>query len=186
MKKHLFLLLLTLISFAHAQTHEANIKKLFDEELRNGHAYQNLRVLCKQIGHRLSGSPQAAAAVEYTRQLMQAYGFDTVYLQPVMVPHWVRGERDVVRIVNSNKVGTRELNSLALGNSIGTGAAGLSGEVIEVSGIDEVNRLGKNVEGLIVFYNGEMDPTQVSTFTAYGGAVGQRGSGASEAAKCGA
>jgi hypothetical protein len=49
-----------------------------------------------------------------------------------------------------------------------------------------VNRLGKKVEGKIVFYNGEMDPTQVSTFTAYGGAVGQRGSGASEAAKFGA
>jgi len=182
-------LFLALIIFPHtllSQIHEANIKKLFDEELTNGHAYQNLRVLCKQIGHRLSGSPQAAAAVEYTRQLMQSYGFDTVYLQPVMVPHWVRGDRDIVRIVNSDKVGTKELNSLALGNSLGTGAAGISDEVVEVSVIDEVNKLGKKLEGKIVFYNGAMDPTLVSTFAAYGGAVGQRGSGASEAAKFGA
>lgn len=184
--KNLLLIFLLSPFVLLSQTHEANIKKLFDEELRNGHAYQNLRVLCRQIGHRLSGSPQAAAAVEYTRQLMQSYAFDTVYLQPVMVPHWVRGERDIVRIINSNKVGTKELNSLALGNSIGTGSAGFTGEVIEVSGIDEVNRLGEKVKGKIVFYNGEMDPTLVSTFSAYGGAVGQRGSGASEAAKFGA
>ncbi len=184
--KNLLLLLALLPNLVHSQTHEENIKKLFDTELTNGHAYQNLRVLCKQIGHRLSGSPQAAAAVEYTRQLMLSYGFDTVYLQPVMVPHWVRGERDIVRIVNSDKVGTRELNSLALGNSVGTGTGGISGEVIEVKSIDEVNALGKKVEGKIVFYNGEMDPTKITTFSAYGAAVAQRGSGASEAAKFGA
>ena len=185
--KEFLKLIIVLPAVLFAQTnHEANIKKLFDTELTNGHAYKNLRVLCKDVGNRLSGSPEAAAAVEYTRQLMESYGFDTVYLQPVMVPHWVRGKRDIVRIVNSNKVGTKELNSLALGNSIGTGEGGLVGEVIEVSGIDEVNKLGKKVEGKIVFYNGAMDPTLVSTFMAYGGAVGQRGSGASEAAKFGA
>ena len=74
----------------------------------------------------------------------------------------------------------------ALGNSIGTGPGGLVGEVIEVSGIEEVNKLGKQVEGKIVFYNGPMDPTIINTFRAYGGAVGQRGAGASEAAKFGA
>ena len=185
--KNLFRLILILPTIVLAQSgHEANIKKLFDEELTNGHVYNNLRVLCKEVGNRLSGSPEAAAAVEFTRQLMESYGFDTVYLQPVMVPHWVRGEKDVVRIVNSNKVGTKELNSLALGNAIGTGKGGLVAEVIEVSGIDEVNKLGKKVEGKIVFYNGEMDPTLVNTFSAYGGAVSQRGSGASEAAKFGA
>jgi carboxypeptidase Q len=184
--KNLFAIILFVPVLLFAQNHEENIKKLFDEELTNGHAYKNLRVLCKEIGNRLSGSPEAAAAVEYTKQLMESYGFDTVYLQPVMVPHWVRGESDVVRVVNSNKVGTKELNSLALGNAIGTGPGGLVGEVIEVSGIDHVNELGKKVEGKIVFYNGEMDPTLVNTFSACGGAVSQRGSGASEAAKFGA
>jgi hypothetical protein len=184
--KYLLSLMVALPLLCLGQTHQENIKKLFDTELTNGHAYKNLRVLCKEIGNRLSGSPEAAAAVEYTRQLMESYGFDTVYLQPVMVPHWVRGERDVVRIINSNKVGTKELNSLALGNAIGTGPGGLVGEIIEVSGIDQVNELGKKVEGKIVFYNGAMDPTLVNTFSAYGGAVSQRGSGASEAAKFGA
>ena len=166
--------------------HEATIKKIYDEALTQGHAYENLRVLCKDVGHRLSGSSGAAAAVEYTKQLMESYGFDTVYLQPVMVPHWVRGKKEVVRAINSEKHGTFEMNALALGNSVGTGPDGVLAEVIEVSGIDEVNKLGKKVEGKIVFYNGQMDKTIINTFGAYGGAVVQRSSGASEAAKYGA
>ena len=182
MKKFIFLLL---PFFTFAQ-HEGTIKKIYDETLTNGHVYENLRVLCKDIGSRLSGSPEAAAAVEYTKQLMESYGFDTVYLQPVMVPHWVRGKKEVVRAINTEKYGTMDMNALALGNSVGTGPKGVLAEVVEVSGIDEVNELGKKVEGKIVFYNGSMDPTIINTFGAYGGAVIQRSSGASEAAKYGA
>ncbi|WP_424961512.1 M20/M25/M40 family metallo-hydrolase [Ekhidna sp.] len=177
------LLLIPCLSFSQ---HEEAIKKIYDETLTNGHVYENLRYLCKEIGHRLSGSPQAAAAVEYTRHLMESYGFDTVYLQPVMVPHWVRGKKEIVRALDTDKHGTIHFNALALGNSVGTGPDGVLAEVIEVSGINEVNELGKKVEGKIVFYNGEMDPTIINTFGAYGGAVVQRSSGASEAAKYGA
>lgn len=177
------LLLIPCISFSQ---HEETIKKIYDETLTDGHVYENLRYLCKEIGSRLSGSPQAAAAVEYTRHLMASYGFDTVYLQPVMVPHWVRGKKEIVRALDTDKHGTIDFNALALGNSVGTGPDGVLAEVVEVSGIDEVNELGKKVEGKIVFYNGEMDPTIINTFGAYGGAVIQRSSGASEAAKYGA
>lgn len=100
MRKFLALLLL-LPGLSFGQNHEANIRKIYDTELSAGHTYENLRYLCKEIGNRLSGSPRAAAAVEWTRQLMESYGFDTVYLQPVMVPHWERGGKDVVKIVNS-------------------------------------------------------------------------------------
>lgn len=89
----ILLLFLLLPGFLFGQNHEANIKKIFDTELTKGHTYENLRYLTKNIGHRLAGSPSAAAAVEWTRQLMESYGFDTVYLQPVMVPHWIRGGR---------------------------------------------------------------------------------------------
>jgi carboxypeptidase Q len=179
-------LILCIPFLLNAQDHSEMIKKIYDETLSNSPIHENLRVLCKDIGHRLSGSPGAAAAVEYTKQLMESYDFDTVYLQPVMVPHWVRGKKEVVRVINSEKHGTFDLNALALGNSIGTGDGGVLAEVIEVSGLDEANELGKKLEGKIVFYNGEMDPTIINNFGAYGGAVGQRGSGASEAAKYGA
>jgi carboxypeptidase Q len=185
MRKFLALLLL-LPGLSFGQNHEANIRKIYDTELSAGHTYENLRYLCKEIGNRLSGSPRAAAAVEWTRQLMESYGFDTVYLQPVMVPHWERGGKDVVKIVNSQQQGTVELNALALGNTQGPGPKGLIGEVIEVKSIQELRDLGEKVKGKIVFFNGPMDPKKIDTFQAYGGANAQRSTGAGEASKLGA
>lgn len=168
------------------QNHQANLKKIYDTELSGGHTYDNLRYLCKVIGNRLSGSPGAAASVEWTRQLMESYDFDTVYLQPVMVPHWERGGKDVVKITNSVKHGVVELSALALGNTQGTGAKGLLGQVVEVKSIDQLKSLGAQVKGKIVFFNGPMDPTKIDAFEAYGGANAQRSSGAAEASKLGA
>ena len=69
------------------------IKKIVDETMTNSTAYENLRMLCKQVGARLSGSPQYLKAVTLTTKMMKAAGADTVYLQQCMVPHWVRGEK---------------------------------------------------------------------------------------------
>jgi carboxypeptidase Q len=184
--KKAFLLLFLLPSIVAAQSHEENIRKIYDAELTSGHTYKNLRYLCKEVGNRLAGSPGAAAAVEWTRQLMESYGFDTVYLQPVMVPHWDRGGTDIVRITNSVKHGSVSLNALALGNTEGTGPSGLVGEVVEVKSIPELKALGEKVRGKIVFFNGPMDPKLIDTFAAYGGANAQRSSGAGEASKLGA
>ena len=71
------------------------IKKIANDILVNGKAYENLRRLCKGIGPRLSGSIQAQKAVEATAQMLRNSGADTVYFQPCMVPHWVRGVKEV-------------------------------------------------------------------------------------------
>ena len=163
------------------------IKKIYETALTQGQCYSWLTHLTTRIGGRLAGSPQAAAAVEYTRQMLDTLGLDSVWLQPCMVPHWIRGEKEQVRIVNSQTMGTIELNALALGNSIGTGKSGINAEVIEVQSRNEVEKLGRaKIAGKIVFYNRPMDPTQLRTFSAYGGAVDQRTQGASTAAQYGA
>ncbi len=163
------------------------IKEIFETTFTKSQAYDWLAFLTQEIGGRLAGSPQAAAAVEFTRQVMDTLELDSVWLQPLMVPHWVRGDVSVVRIINSPVLGTQDLKSIALGNSVGTGPDGLSAEVIEVQSIDELKELGRAaVEGKIVFYNRPMDPKKINTFSAYGGAVGQRGAGPVEAAKLGA
>ncbi len=162
------------------------IKKIHDFALTNGQCYQWLHHLTKNIGHRLSGSPGAAAAIEYTRQMLDTLGLDSVWLQPCVVPHWSRGETEIVRIASS-VMGSKDLNALALGGSIGTGPQGLSAEVVEVKSFDELKKLGvEKVKGKIVFFNRAFDPTKLNTFQAYGGAVEQRGQGPSEAAKYGA
>jgi carboxypeptidase Q len=111
---------------------------------------------------------------------------DTVLLQPVMVPHWVRGTKEKARVITSKK-GSFDVNICALGGSIGTGPSGIIAPVVEVKLFDDLKTLGnKNIQGKIVFFNRAMDPALVNTFAAYSGAVNQRGSGASEAAKFGA
>lgn len=162
------------------------IRKIYDKALTEGKCYPWLMYLTKNIGGRLAGSPQAAAAVEFTYQMLDTLNLDKVWKQPCTVPHWVRGEKEVVRIASS-VMGSLDMNVLALGNSIGTGVNGISAEVIEVQSLREVEDMNPaDVEGKIVFYNRPMDPTQIKTMSAYGGAVDQRGSGASVASKKGA
>ncbi|MCJ8165306.1 M20/M25/M40 family metallo-hydrolase [Pontibacter sp. E15-1] len=163
------------------------IRKLYSEALTSTESYENLRYLTKRIGARLSGSPQAAAAVEWTRQVMQRLDLDTVYLQPVMVPHWVRGDKEIGRVYNSKMIGNADMNIAALGASVGTGKQGLSAEVVEVQNFEELEKLGKKkVKGKIVFFNRPFDNTHVQTMASYSGAVDQRGGGPVAAARLGA
>lgn len=192
--RHQTLLSLLLISTLPAlgqEEHPGNtdasfIKQIHDVTLTQGQSYTWLHYLSKEIGARLSGSPQAAAAVEYTRQVLNTLELDSVWLMPCMVPHWVRGEKEIVRITQS-VMGPVELNALALGNSTGTGAEGIWAPVVEVKSLDEVEQLGEAaVKGRIVFFNRPFDPTLLNTFAAYGTAVDQRTAGPSVAAKYGA
>lgn len=183
----LILFSLSLSSFSQSEKDAQMIRSIFDEALERGESHEMLRFLTKNIGGRLSGSPQAAAAVEWTRQKMMSYGFDTVYLQPVMVPHWVRGDKEIGRIVNSKKIGSIDVKVVSLGNAVGTGPGGTVAEVVEVMDFQELAALGEEgVRGKIVFFNRPMDPKLINTFGAYSGASSQRGSGPSEAAKYGA
>jgi carboxypeptidase Q len=194
--RHFFYFVITALlvntSFAQSNTSSSDqdafyVRKIYDEVLTNSPSMDWLKFLTKNIGARLAGSPQAAAAVEYTRQLMEELGFDTVYLQPCTVPHWTREGKETVTIVNSNSRGSISLNALSLGNSVATPKGGITAEVIEVFSLDTLNVLGReHIEGKIVFFNRPLDPTQLNTFAAYGGAVDQRALGASRAGELGA
>ncbi|HEX6889633.1 MAG TPA: M20/M25/M40 family metallo-hydrolase [Chryseolinea sp.] len=165
-----------------AQVDEASIRQIFDRELHEGKAYEWLEELATTIGPRLSGSPGAKLAVEWGKRELERAA-DSVWLQPVMVPQWVRGQKEIARIKKSKS----EINICALGGSVGTGPGGVTGELIEVKSLEELKLLGeKEIKGKIVFFNRPMDPGKIHTFAAYGGAVDQRGSGPSEAARFGA
>ncbi|WP_411274981.1 M28 family peptidase [Daejeonella sp.] len=161
------------------------IKKIYDEALGSGQAYTNLEYLCKKIGPRLSGSQNANKAVDWTKKLMVEYGFDRVYLQEVMVPHWERGAKESAYILDgTTKIPVR---IAALGGSIASPSQGLLAQVIEVKSFEELRSLGENVvKGKIVFYNRPFDNKLFDPFEAYRGAVDQRSQGAIEAAKLGA
>ncbi|MBI3717039.1 MAG: M20/M25/M40 family metallo-hydrolase [Sphingobacteriales bacterium] len=187
MKKLIYLLTGLLFSISSmAQDDSVMIKKITDEVLTNGKAYEYLRVLCKQVGPRLSGSPQAAKAVEVTKKMMEDLGADKVWLQECMVPHWVRGKKEEAKIIYAGGK-TYPLDVTALGNSLGSGDKGVTANVIEVKDFDELKTLGEKViKGNIVFYNHPFVSTFVNTFQAYGEAGKYRFAGASQAAKYGA
>ncbi|MBN4066134.1 M20/M25/M40 family metallo-hydrolase [Candidatus Amoebophilus asiaticus] len=191
MTKQSFLLLLfciiIILGVRAQETDSLMIRKIYDEALTNGKSYELLGQLCNEIGSRLSGSPEADRAVEWARMAMQSLGLGTVYLQEVMVPHWVRGDKEVGKIISSKTLVLKELPVCALGGSIGTGKDGIIGNVIEVYQFEELEKLGREkIEGNIVFYNRPMDPKYISTFDAYSKAVGQRWAGAIRASKYGA
>jgi len=157
-------------------------RKTYSEEL----AYKWLTTLCKDIGHRLTASPQAEKAVQWGKATMDTFGLDAVYLQPVMVPHWLRGEKEEV-VMKSKEMGKVALKALALGNSIGTGPDGLTGEILEVLSIDELRAMpDEQVKDKIVFFNRPMDNGLSNTFASYGGAADQRYTGPKVAAEKGA
>jgi carboxypeptidase Q len=175
-----------LITKAQSAEDSIRIRKLADNILTEGKAYSNLRILCKGAPGRLSGSPNAAKAVELACKMLQDAGADTVYLQPCLVPHWVRGEKEEADLVMAGGKRT-PLNVCALGNSVGTGPGGISAPVVEVRSFRELDQLGKKViKGKIVFFNYPMKQTFVNTFEAYGDAVRYRVQGPSRAAGYGA
>lgn len=184
-KISIVLFFVTVVSYGQ-KSDEQQLKTIYEAALTQGKGYDWLNYLSNQIGGRLSGSIQAQQAVEYTKVQLDAMGLDRAWLQPVMVPKWVRGAPEFAYI-ESNPGITNNVPICALGGSVATPLGGLKAGVIEVKSLEELNILGKaKVEGKIVFFNRPMDPTLINTFESYSGCVDQRYSGAVEAAKYGA
>lgn len=180
----LFCCLLTAMSpiFAFAQQDSVMLRKIYQESFYHGKAYDDLRVLTKEIGHRIAGSENAENAVRWSKQLMEQLPFDKVYLQEVEVPYWDRGAKEQAYMIPSKT----PLSVLALGGSVATPKQGLTAEVIEVELLSDLRKHGDKVAGKIVFVNKPWDESFVETGVAYGLNSGQRSRGPVEAAKLGA
>lgn len=185
-----FLVFICLFQFsiAHSQGIQGDslfIRTIFDEALTNGNAYEDLRSLCKDVGARLSGSAEAAMAVEWSKRKMETYGFNKVYLQEVMVPHWERGTKEAGWYKGQDGQ-LNKVSVLALGGSVGTNGL-ISGELVLFNSREELLNAKRNeVEGKIVFVNEQMDNKLITTFQAYGGCYPVRGYSAIDASKLGA
>lgn len=184
MKKVAFLLLLQSTLVFSQNTDEETLKQIYKSALTESHCYSWLDDLSNKVGQRLSGSKGAEQGVLYTKKQMETLGLDRVYLQEVMVPKWVRGEKEIAHI----QLGKKKISFpiCALGLSVATPKTGLSANVIEVQSLEELKTLGDKVKGKIVFFNRPMNPEFIETFNAYGSCVDQRSSGAREAGKLGA
>ena len=162
------------------------IKKMSDEIMTNGKAYDLLRQLTKQIGGRLAGSPQQQNAAIWGQRNMESFAPDKVFMQPCKTPNWQRGGKDFASVVRVNgKAMNRPLAALALGNSLGSKGL-VEAELLAVADFDELEKRKDEVKGKIVYYHSMFDPNIIQTFGAYGKMGVYRSTGASRAAKYGA
>ncbi|MFC0605337.1 M20/M25/M40 family metallo-hydrolase [Winogradskyella pulchriflava] len=185
----LTIILCCFYAFSFSQEDESVLKTIYTTSLTNGMSYQWLDHLSNQIGGRLSGSKNAELAVQYTKAELEKLGLDKVWLQPVMVPKWVRGEKETAYIVTANKDHkiNQDVNICALGGSVATPKDGITANVIEINTYKDLELLGEEkIKGKIVFINRSWNQELVSTFQAYGGCASERYNGAAEAAKYGA
>ena len=169
----------------------ADLKQLQQAALKSDYAYRQVAHLSNNIGPRLSGSAQAAKAVEYVASELKAIGCD-VQLEKVMVPHWVRGAETaaLVQFPGQASNTTQKIVLCALGDSVATPPEGIEAEVIAVRTFDELKSLPREkVSGKIVLFNYPFDKqmaAQGRANEAYGEAVVYRSDGPSAAARQGA
>jgi carboxypeptidase Q len=183
-------LLFPIIALAQSQTDSAFIKSISNNILGNRMAaYNNLHYLTKNIGGRLAGSPQMVMAERWGAKALKDAGADSVILQEVKVPHWVRGGKDKAKVFYTDASGKQQsipVEILALGNSVGTGPQGIKAPVIRVHDFDELERDKNELKGKIVFFDVPFADTLINTFEAYSKYVVYRAIGASRSAKYGA
>src|SRR5713226_6071353 len=130
----------------------ADLKRLQEAALSSDYAYRQVAHLADNIGPRLTGSAQAAKAVEYVASELKSVGCE-VQLEKVMVPHWVRGEETaaLVQFPGMAENTTQKILLCALGDSVATPPEGITAEVVGVKNFDELKAMSRDkIAGKIV------------------------------------
>ena len=191
MKKCIYLIIFFILIFNKVYSQNDKfvneiISDIYSVSLNDSKSYDWLEYLSKNIGPRLSGSLNAERSVKWTKKTLESIGLDSIWLQPVMVPKWVRGNFEYA-FIESSPGNTINVNVCALGGSIPTPSSGIKSNVIEVKSFKELESLGKkNIKNKIVFFNRPMQKELINTFESYSNAVNQRYDGARIASKYGA
>jgi len=138
-----------------AAKYKADADKILAAAMADNDGYAALTYLTDHVGKRLSGTPQLNTAVEWGAELMKKAGLQNVQIQPVMVPHWVRGSESAT-ITYKGQAGTivKPLHMLGLGMSVGTPKGGITAPVVFVHDFAELDKLSDaEVKGKVVVFN---------------------------------
>ncbi len=125
------------------------VAAITEAALTDEFAWDWLATLCDVYGPRLSGSTAYDRAAAWAAESLLEAGFDRVWTEPVMVPHWVRG----TEWARLSAPVDEPLVITGLGGSAGTGEQGLEAEVVLVRDVEELAALGDGVRGKIVLFN---------------------------------
>ncbi len=150
MRIFIFCILLSVSFPVTAQlSHSDAANLLKNKGLEELAAYDMLKDLTANVGHRLSGSDGYEKAVVWGKKELEKAGADSVWLEPVMIPKWVRGNVERATALCGRM--QYDLTVCALGGSVGTSKDGIKSEVVEVHSFEEVKALGSKAKGKIIF-----------------------------------
>ncbi len=167
----------TVTAVAYGET----ARRILAASLASDGAFQKLSTLTDTIGPRLSGSPALEHAVTWAKEAFAADAHERVTLEPVKVPHWVRGAESASVLSPM----LRALPVLTLGGSVATPAQGIEAELMVVSTFDELEARKAEVSGKIVLFDHVMSGP-ANAGSGYGEAIPYRTTGASRAGAFGA
>jgi carboxypeptidase Q len=171
--------LVLLAASANAQTSIADkyrptTDRIIAAALADSAAWNRLAEMTDKFGPRLSGSAALERTIDWIIAEMKKDGLQNVRGEPVMVPHWVRGE-EWARLESPRQA---QLHMIGLGRSVGTPAKGITADVMVVNDFDELTRRAAEAKGKIVLFD--------EPFVSYGQTVRYRSAAASAAGKVGA
>jgi len=157
-----------------ADKYRESANKIIAAALADSSAWNRLAELTDKFGNRFSGSESLERAIDWIIAEMKKDGLQNVKGEPVMVPHWVRGEESATLITPRQTA----LHMIGLGRSVGTPKGGITAQVMVVNDFDELTRRAAEAPGKIVLFD--------EPFVGYGPTVRYRSGAASAAAKVGA
>ena len=141
-------------------------KKISDEIMTNGTAYNNLGELTKGIGSRFSATPGYTKAVEWAEKKFKEIGIEMIWRQEAKAPVWIRGKESLQ--IKAGNGDWKNIRMLSFGNSEGTGGKDLTGEIVLINNTSELNALSVGqLKDKIVFVNLPMDPKIINTSDSY-------------------
>lgn len=113
-------------------------------------AYQSLKHLCDDIGHRFGGSDSEHQGAEYLERKMREYGLQNVHLEEFPMYSWERGECFLAMISPVE----RSFSAISMPY---TGTESIEGELIDVGEGEahDFDRLGEQIRGKIVLTDAE-------------------------------
>lgn len=146
--------------------YQDEFKKISNEIMTNGTAYDNLGELTKGVGPRFSATPGYAKATEWAETKLKEAGAENIWKQDVRVPIWIRGKESLQ--IKSGSSDWKNIRMLSFGNSEGTGGKDLTAEIILINDITELNALTSlQLKDKIVFVNTPLDPKVINTVDSY-------------------
>ncbi|MCF2219282.1 M20/M25/M40 family metallo-hydrolase [Chryseobacterium sp. PS-8] len=141
-------------------------KKISDEIMTNGTAYENLGQLTKGIGPRFSATPGYMRAVDWAEKKLKEIGIDMIWRMEAKAPVWIRGKESLqIKTTNGD---WKNIRMLSFGNSEGTGGKDLTGEIVLINSASDLNAMSVGqLKDKIVFVNLPMDPKIINTSDSY-------------------